>query len=176
MAKGINRANPRFLYEFSSASRSQICVFISHKSEDVAAAKEVADRVMAAGLDVYLDIFDGELQKATREDNARGIVSGIERALARSTNILVLVTDKTRQSWWVPYEIGFSKRGDKGIASLLLKSTDDFPDYLKIERTLRNGTELNTYLSELTRKAGNPLSESAINALPSHGLFEYIRR
>ena len=86
-------------------------------------------------MDIYLDLNDEGLQQATREQNVFKIVSHIEKALTTSTNILVLVTEKTKESWWVPYEIGYAKKGKKDIASLLLKNVYDFPDYLEIEKS-----------------------------------------
>ena len=67
------------------------------------------------------------------------IVDSIEKALKCSTHILVLVSDQTKESWWVPYEVGYSKKGKKKIASALLVGyVDDFPDYLKIEETIKS--------------------------------------
>ena len=175
MTRGINRAEPQALYEASS--KCSKCIFISHKSEDAAAAKTVADHIRDAGIDVYLDIYDTGLQKATQENDASSIVRYIERALTTSTNILVLITEKTQLSWWVPYEIGYSKMGSKGIASLLLKNAYSFPDYLKIERQLRNKGDLDAYIAEVSRSANTYgyLKESQISNLPSGKLLDYIR-
>lgn len=177
MARGINRADPRLLNEQAFESYgygNKKCVFISHKSEDKAAAKEIAEYIRDKELDVYLDVFDSGLQQATREGDVAGIVSGIEKALTRSTDILVLITDKTQQSWWVPYEIGYSKKGGRGIASLLLKTAENFPDYLEIERKLRGKADLDGYLSDLARASGlRPALESF--GLPRRDLYTYIR-
>lgn len=152
MSKGINRAllsdEYRAVYEYASA-QSKKCVFISHKSEDIDVAKSVAELLKNNGIDVYLDTNDSGLQRATREGDAKKIVACIERALSISTHILVLVTEKTKESWWVPYEIGFSKKGRRGIASLLLKSVSSFPDYLEIERKLHGLDDLKKYAQEL---------------------------
>ena len=152
MRKGINRAllssQNRGLYENATLQSSK-CVFISHKSEDIEVAKEIAALLQNDGIDVYLDTNDFGLQRATREGNASKIVECIERALSVSTHILVLVTDKTKESWWVPYEVGFSKKGKKQIASLLLRSVSSFPDYLQIERQLFNLNDLKQYVREL---------------------------
>ena len=99
MVKGINRANATYSEHilFEHASHNKKCVFISHKSEDKNAAKYVGDLLINAGLDIYLDLNDEGLQQATREQNASKIVSHIEKALTTSTNILVLVTEKTKE-------------------------------------------------------------------------------
>ena len=180
MVKGINRANAssseRILFEH--ASHNKKCVFISHKSEDKNAAKYVGDLLINAGLDIYLDLNDEGLQQATREQNASKIVSHIEKALTTSTNILVLVTEKTKESWWVPYEIGYAKKGKKDIASLLLKNVDDFPDYLEIEKKLKGLEDLKKYSQELV--AFTSLYENAslniIDQQLERNLLNYIRR
>lgn len=151
MGKGKNRAyscinessNLSFL---SSLSK---CIFISHKYEDLEAAQAVADYITDYGFDVYLDDRDQSLQKAVKRNDPRKIVECIERGLNNSSHILVLVTDNTRTSWWVPYETGYAKKGKKEIASLLLKKADEFPDYLKIEAMLHGFDDLTKYLNEM---------------------------
>lgn len=180
MAKGINRAYPRGIFEAYSVSGS--CVFISHKYEDLRAAQEVAAYIMDYGIDVYLDDRDLKLKKAVDARNSQGIVACIEGGINSSTHILVMVTENTRKSWWVPYETGYAKKGGKGIASLLLKEADEFPDYLKIETTLRGFGDLTGFLNTLPIL--EPIMESSmldrerIIAQNQHqaSLLEYIRR
>lgn len=151
MKRGINRALlsgvNRAIYENQNIQHAN-CVFISHKSEDIEIAKQIADLLQAEGVDVYLDVNDSGLQIATKEGNADEIVKCIEKALMVNTDILVLVTDKTKESWWVPYEVGFAKMGKKSIASLLLKNVSEFPDYLKIEKKLNGLADLKRYINE----------------------------
>lgn len=181
MAKGINRAYTRNLFESNLVHGKKGCIFISHKYEDLKAAQEVADYITDYGFDVYLDDRDFRLQKAVNANDSEGIVSCIEDGLNTSTHILVLVTDNTRISWWVPYETGYAKKGEKGIASLLLKKADEFPDYLKIEKTLRGFKDLTDYLETLPKLT--PIMESTvpmyerINAQSQHkyALLNYIR-
>ena len=53
--------------------------------------------------------------------------------------MLCIVSEKTKHSWWVPYEIGFGKSSNKDIASLLLKdfNLDGIPSYLYISEIIR---------------------------------------
>lgn len=184
MAKGINRAHRRSSFEVFEEDFIRVkkgCIFISHKYEDLNAAQEVAGYITDYGFDVYLDDRDLKLQKAVNDNDSRGIVSSIKDGLNTSTHILVLVTDNTRTSWWVPYETGYAKKGEKGIASLLLKKADQFPDYLKIEKTLMGFGDLTNYLETLPQLA--PIMESTIpvsertNAQNQHryALLNYIR-
>lgn len=179
MIKGKNRANTRYYdYVFENVTRNKKCIFISHKSEDKYAAQCIGEFLKNAGLDIYLDINDTELQQATNEQNAAEIVNHIEEALSISTSILVLITENTKESWWVPYEIGYAKKGKKDIASLLLKNVDDFPDYLKIEKTLRGLEDLKKYLQELDiftscyENASSNITDQQLESM----LLKYIRR
>lgn len=155
---GINRAliegYDRILYENKvTQNSSKVCVFISHKSSDMDAAEAVAKYLMANNIDVYLDKMDIDLQNKTKEMDAQGIVDSINKALKCSTHILVLVSDQTKESWWVPYEVGYSKKGKKKIASALLVGyVDGFPDYLKIEETIKSPDEFKLYAQKLKRK------------------------
>lgn len=180
MTKGINRANATYSERamFESASYNKKCIFISHKSEDKYAAEYVGDLLKNAGLDIYLDSNDTGLQQATHEQNASMIVSYIEKALTMSTNILVLVIEKTKESWWVPYEIGYAKKGKKDIASLLLKNVNGFPDYLEIEKKLNGLEDLKKYSQELVTFTSyyENASSNIIDQQLERNLLNYIRR
>lgn len=179
MIKGINKAISTYntIYE-NSASISKKCVFISHKSEDIEAAKALSELITSKGIDVYLDINDSGLQRATRENDAQKIVNCIEKALSVSSHILVLVTNKTKQSWWVPYEIGYSKKGKKQIASILLKDVTDFPDFLQIEKKLRGLNDLKNYIREINSDQyfEESVSESTLMENLENKALNYIRR
>lgn len=178
---GRNRAllseDRRIIYENCVASKEEIekCVFISHKSSDIEAAQQVAEYLMENDIDIYLDKLDTGLQKATKENDAQGIVDSINRALMCSTDILVLVSNQTQASWWVPYEVGYAKKGDKKIASaLLLGNIGGFPDYLKIERMIKGPSDFKNYVLELKGrgKRYGSLLESANDPVK---LSKYIR-
>lgn len=181
MARGVNRAYPRDRFESNLVHVKSGCIFISHKYEDLKAAQRVAEYIMQYGFDVYLDDHDLKLKKAVDMNDSQGIVACIEDGLNTSTHILVLVTEHTRMSWWVPYETGYAKRGKKNIASLLLRKANEFPDYLKIETTLKGFRELTGYLDNLPILT--PIMESTLSKderifvqnQNRRALLEYIR-
>lgn len=178
---GINRAllseDRRMIFKNCVALKEEKgkCVFISHKSIDMEAAKQVAEYLMGNGIDVYLDKLDEGLQKATKENDAQKIVDSINNALMCSTDILILVSNQTQASWWVPYEVGYAKKGNKQIASALLNGKlNGFPDYLKIERMIKGASDFENYVLELKGRGKNygSLFESANDPAK---LSEYIR-
>ena len=125
------------------------CIFLSHKNEDKDAVKAIGEYIKNAGINIYLDAEDADLQKAVRDRDDVKITAFIERGIQYSSDVMVLVSDKTQGSWCVPYEFGFGKNGGKYLASMRLKAVANPPSYLKIVRRLENITDLNTYLKEV---------------------------
>lgn len=167
----INRAKTEFrtksfdlLKENYGATEN--CIFISHKAEDKDKAIEIGEYIRRhADIDIYLDIYDSRLQVATEREDHNSIVNHIEKGISSSTHVLCLISDKTRFSWWVPYEIGYAKKSNKKIASLKLKGIDDIPSFLKIEKTIMGTKSLNQYLNSLGTLY---FSESVSSSLPVH--------
>ena len=169
-----NRALVKESYVFEGITRSgENCVFISHKKEDEAAARYIGNYIMEhAGVDIYLDLYDAELKEAVSTENDRKIVESIKRGLRTSTHILCVISDKTRLSWWVPYEIGVASENKKSIASLKLKDISDLPSFLKTEAVLMSAADFIKYVDSL-----NPfhaVSESVAFISNQQGLKQYL--
>ncbi len=126
------------------------CIFLSHISIDKQTAKAIGDYIMENGdIDIYLDIYDEKLQQAVNMGNSFMITQFIEKGLEQSTHIMCLVSKSTVQSWWVPYEVGFSKRAHKEISTLALKDAEYLPEYLSIGTILLGIKSLNEYLQKV---------------------------
>ena len=61
-----------------------------------------------------------------------------------------MISDKTKLSWWVPFEIGVADIENKYIASLKLCNVDEIPSFLKIHETLYDIQDLIKYSSRVT--------------------------
>ena len=123
------------------------CVFISYKKEDQNIAIELGNFLnQKMNVDIYLDIFDPELQEAVSVENDAKIVPSITAGLKLSDILLCVISDKTKLSWWVPYEIGVADNSGLKIASIKTKGIDDFPSFLKTKMTLNNLSELVEFL------------------------------
>ena len=126
------------------------CVFISHKKEDQDAAIAIGAYLTdTVGVNIYLDTEDCILEEAVSLENDQLIVESIKRGLSCSSDLLCLISDKTKLSWWVPYEIGFADKQSINIAVLKLKDIEDIPSYLKIKKILLNTEDFLQYVSEL---------------------------
>src|SRR2546421_12433050 len=97
----------------------EACVFISHKKEDKQAAHDIAEALMGMGVDIYFDEKDRLLKQAADLDDEEKIVTCIEAGLDNCTHLLGVITENTKRSWWVPYEIGGAAGRHRTCAPLI---------------------------------------------------------
>lgn len=115
-------------------------VFISHKQEDEIPARYICDKLSDLGVDAYLDLLEGELLL-----NGEDLTNHIKKRLNSCTDILVVMSNNTKESWWVPFEIGMAAQRDFSIVSYLINNVK-LPDYLSYWPALRKTTDLNKYI------------------------------
>ena len=117
---------------FSASTHKR--VFISHKKEDRDVAKKVADYIMEAGIDVYFDEYDTTINR----NDPKSVVAAIKRGMQLSTHMIVIFSNKTIKSTWVPWEIGYGDATSTEIA--ILKMIDikknQLPDYMQVAKVL----------------------------------------
>lgn len=180
MKKGLNKAelteSIEWLLEAYSkpAFRKRPCVFLSHKKEDKAECRKIAEYLKHAEIDYYLDELDNELQIAAREKNPIKITESIKEGIRNSSHMLVVVSEKTYKSQWVPFEVGYGHSAilDKGLKKdekpdriklsiLTLKDISErsLPDYMQVGNIIRGTKSLNSYISKIT----NRMEKSLIN-------------
>ena len=76
-------------------------IFISHKKEDEVTALAVQITLANVGVDAYLDVLDN-----TIADDGEKLTKHIREKLRECTDVIVILSKKTKESWWVPFEIG----------------------------------------------------------------------
>lgn len=157
MKSGVNVAqgvHSDSIYSFVSRqdeARSKICFFISHMEEDTDAAIELGNHIMEDfGYNIYLDVYDKTLQNADRNNGVEGVVNAIHQGIQYASHLICIISDKSKNSWWIPYEIGFAKANNVKTSSLKLKLTEYLPSYLRVNDspvflTMR---EIDDYLSK----------------------------
>jgi hypothetical protein len=116
-------------------------IFISHKKEDSVIAKYVCDQLAQLKVHAYLDVLEGNLLLQGKE-----LTDHIKERINSCTDILVVMTDKTKDSWWVPFEIGMAAQNDFPIVNYLINNVQ-LPDYLEYWPTLRKTTDLRKYVA-----------------------------
>ena len=90
-------------------------VFLSHKRDDLTSALDLAEKLSVNhSLHVYVDEIDPNVNPNDKEldDYLRSVIRN-------SKSLLVFVSDKTKDSWWVPFEVGVASERDKFIGTFL---------------------------------------------------------
>lgn len=164
MTKGYNKADAfDKLYWILEKEeiKKRACVFLSHKKEDKPACRKIAEYLSKAKIDYYLDEEDSSLQQAVGSDDAHKITESIKKGIKESSHMLVVVSEKTYKSQWVPFEVGYGHSSlvdgtnDKLKLSILtLKdlSKKDLPTFMQVGNVLRGTKSLNQYISQVSNR------------------------
>lgn len=120
-------------------------VFISHKQQDAFSANQIANELKALNVDCYLDLLD-----PTMEKNGRELTEHIRNNLNQCTDIIVVMSDVTKHSQWVPFEIGMAAQKDMPTATFLMKDVS-LPDFLEYWPRLKTPKDIRKYV-EIKKK------------------------
>lgn len=91
------------------ASASSVDVFLSHSSADKDALPVVIGLLQQHGAKVYIDKADKELpQKTSPETGAK-----LKERIAQCPKFIVLVTANSKNSRWIPWELGIADEKKK---------------------------------------------------------------
>lgn len=120
-------------------------VFISHRTADDRIAREVYERLTKThGITCYLDDLDK--QTATQH-----ITALIVSRLRQCTNLLAIVTENTRGSWWVPFEVGVAREAPRVITSFTSLAQQQLPEFLTEWPVLRGESAVDTFADHYRR-------------------------
>lgn len=141
-------------------------VFISHKDADSLQALLLKKAFEKEGVSAYLDVLDSSIN-----GGGKALTEHIKAQLNQCTDIIVLMSDTTRYSWWVPFEIGMSAQIDMPTASFL-KENVELPSYLSYWPRLKTTSDVATYVS-VRKRTERTLNEQYSNfELSSRRKFE----
>ncbi len=115
-------------------------VFVSHKEEDRSAALLVLETLFDNGIDAYIDVLDDLLV-----GDGKTLTDHIKNQLNNCSDIIVVISAKTRLSWWVPFEIGMSAQVDMPTASFIQTGVE-LPSYLTYWPRLRTVSDIEQYV------------------------------
>jgi len=130
-------------------------VFISHYSKDTELAEAYAKDLKNLGFHIYFDIYDPIVNGVA--DRPAHIKAEIEI----STDLLVIITNNTKDSWWVPFEIGLSTSADNRIVSIN-HGNQSLPSFIRKWPVIDTDEQYNIYLKELTKNRDQLLKEDVI--------------
>jgi len=100
-------------------------VFISHKKEDESSALTILNHFKKNDVPAWIDVLDPELKKKSEGE----VTKHIQLQLSKCTHLLALFTINTKNSYWVPFELGMAYQLDKNIATIKLSDVEH-PEYL----------------------------------------------
>lgn len=115
-------------------------VFISHKQEDSSLALFVQSVFTQYDIDTYLDVLD-----STITGDGKTLTDHIKRNLNSCSDLVVVMSEQTKASWWVPFEIGMSAQLDMPTATFL-RTNISLPDYLSYWPRLRSIDDIKKYV------------------------------
>lgn len=145
-----------------SSSASQPCVFISHKKEDADFARDLSEYIMEKGINVYFDENDPILAKEHKSPDE--VVNAIKKGLEKSTHMIIVLSKKTLESNWVPWEVGFASAKDKEYRLLRLKDVfGEIPEFYKVAKLLNDYDDLDKYLASMKKtQTNNQISNNEV--------------
>lgn len=114
-------------------------VFISHKNTDAMLAEKVARRIRANGLETYLDTIDDALVKDGPE-----LADVLLARMGQCQQLIAVVSSQTKDSWWVPWEIGVGSEKGFRMASYS-ESYVSLPSYLEKWPALHTDGHIDLY-------------------------------
>lgn len=116
-------------------------IFISHKLQDSDMANLIAKELKEIKVDYYLDVLDNSVT-----ENGRELTNHIRANLNKCTDIIVVMSNITKFSQWVPFEVGMAAQKDMPTATFL-KEDVSLPDYLQYWPRLKRSTDIRKYVS-----------------------------
>ena len=116
-------------------------VFVCHKSNDAVKAVQIAERISTKGLSAWVDVADPTVR------DGPDLADYIRSVLNASRSLLALVTSATKESWWVPFEIGIAFEQEKLLASY--GSRLSLPSFLYKWPNIQSDEQLDRWCSEL---------------------------
>ena len=131
-------------------------VFISHKDADSLQALLLKRAFENEGVSAYLDVLDSSIN-----GGGKTLTEHIKGQLNQCTDIIVLMSEATKYSWWVPFEIGMSAQIDMPTASYL-KENVVLPSYLSYWPRLKTINDVSTDVS-VRNKTERTLNEQYSN-------------
>ena len=115
-------------------------VFLSYRHTDKNTAWDLAHYLDQRGIRVFIDVHDDSLVPGQEDlDDAT--------AINNARTMIIVVSDETQGSWWVPWEVGVSTPFGKPRATYKPQTSRPLPAYLARLKKLLNSTEAESWVA-----------------------------
>lgn len=101
-------------------------VFVSYQHTDRRTALELAEFLDEMGTHVFIDVHDDSLVLGHE-----GLEDAMVTAIKNSRTMIIVVSDETQRSWWVPWEIGVATPFGRPKALHKPQTSYNLPDYIR---------------------------------------------
>ena len=115
--------------------------FISHKQEDAYTALQIENELKKLGIQAYLDVLDSMVTS-----NGREMTQHIKEKINDCTDIIVIISERTRASQWVPFEVGIAAQRDLPTATFL-QADVVLPEFLEYWPRLKYTADIQKYVA-----------------------------
>lgn len=116
-------------------------IFISHKNEDSVIAKRLDFEFKRHGINTYLDVIDEQIS-----NNGKSLTEHIKNAMNECSDIIVVMSEKTRNSQWVPFEVGMSAQRDMPTVTFLVENVK-LHEFLEYWSRLKDYSDVEKFIS-----------------------------
>jgi len=117
-----------------------IKVFLSHQSADSLTASYIARRLRVNHqIESYLDVIDPYINRRGED-----LAAHIRNEMGRCTQLLAVVSESTKASQWVPWEIGVATEKDYPLATFSAGNLLP-PEFLRKWPYLRTDADIDLY-------------------------------
>lgn len=118
-------------------------IFISHKEVDSDKALKLSKYLNDKGVTSYLDVLDKKISNGN-------ITSNVVSNLRKSTHLIVVFSEHTQGSMWVPFELGVAYERDYGIGVALWPDDEkiniETPEYLDDFPVMKGSDDIDEYI------------------------------
>jgi hypothetical protein len=129
-------------------------VFLSHRNFDKPIVRAIARFLSALKVHYWLDENDQDIQRAVAlgliGDSA--LVHAIERGVKHCSALLGVISPHTQGSWWVPYEIGYSRAAGKPVSFVAVRADTEkmaSPEFIRMAAVYWSVDEIARWASTL---------------------------
>ena len=117
-------------------------VFLSYGHTDKATAWALAQYLDLRDIRVFIDVHDNTLVPGQGD-----LDDALMTAIDNSNTMIIVVSDKTQGSWWVPWEVGVSTPSSIPKALYKPKAHRPLPDYLEKLKRLWNSAQAESWVT-----------------------------
>ena len=138
---GAERVLDRILMKSYAPHTARSDVFLSYQRSDEGPAMALARALHEFGRDVFIDILDDTLIPGDRD-----LDTALMTAIGNSETMVIIVSDNTQLSWWVPWEIGVLTPSGKPRAMYKPTTSKPLPSFLEKLTRFQNAIEVNQWV------------------------------